>query len=350
MATQTQETSRTPELTIIYRVAAIPLIASSLNTINETLINNAYTRQPYTTAKGLSLSALSYTEPIQKRLAPLIVRADGYANMGLDAVESRYPYPFKIRPEDIVKDLKARSDYAKDVANKTLDEKVRSPALNVAQGIDQRFAPIVDYFAVAVNKFQGSDGNGTVEHAPDAKYQYQRAFVLSKELSDQLRTYSTEQINQLKEHNALVKRASETAHDISTLASTSYGTAQTKVHQLSDTMLAELQKIQATTAALPAHLQASFHDISTHLSSTIHDLSAIITSPDPLQEKVHKLRDTVQERVNPLLEAATARVHDILGAVTGRAGEKEAQAEGTAKGVARNGSAALSNGNGHGRK
>ncbi|PCH34966.1 hypothetical protein WOLCODRAFT_139660 [Wolfiporia cocos MD-104 SS10] len=305
MATQTQETSRTPELTIISRVASIPLVASSLNTIHETLLSNAYTQKPYSTAQGISKSALSYTEPLQKRLAPLIVRADGYANMGLDAVESRYPYPFKTPTEDILRDIKGRSDQARDVANKTIDERVKSPAYNVAQGIDQRFAPIVDYFEVAVNKLHPpAETDSNAEHA-ESQFQYQRALVLSKEL---------------------LKRASETAHNITQLATTSYGTAQVKVQVLSDTMLGELQKIQATTATLPAQVQVSLSDISARLSSTITDLSAILTSPDPLQDKVHKLRDTIQERVHPLLEATTSRVQDILAAVRSRVpvGEKEA--------------------------
>ena len=92
----------------------------------------------------------------------------------------------------------------------------------------QRFAPIVDYFEVAVHKIYPV-ANGTAEPAsPSTQYQYQRAYALSRELTEQLRTYSTEQLNQLKTHNALVKRASETAHDLSQIASTSYGTAQTK--------------------------------------------------------------------------------------------------------------------------
>ena len=138
MATQTtQETTRTPELTIISRVAAIPLVASSLSTLHETLTSNAYTNKPYTTATNLSKSALGYAEPLQQRFAPLLTRADEYANLGLDAVESRYPYPFKAAPEDIVKDLKSRSDHAKDLANKTIEERVKSPAANAVAGIDQ---------------------------------------------------------------------------------------------------------------------------------------------------------------------------------------------------------------------
>jgi len=268
--------------------------------------------------------------------------------MGLDAVESRCPYPFKTTPEDIVKDLKGHSNHAKEVANKTIDEKVKSPAYNVAQGIDQRFSPVVDYFEVAVNRLHPNGSAEPAASTPDAKFQYQRAYYLSKELSDQLRTYSAEQINELKAHNALVKRASETAHDLSQLASTSYGTVQVKVQALSDTMLAELQKIQSTTATLPGAIQASFHDISQHLNEAISDLSAVITSPDPLQEKVQKLRDTVQECVNPLLDAARARVQAILGLVKAQADEKAATVESAANGVVQNGVASLSKGKGNG--
>lgn len=134
MATQVQAA---PDLTIISRVASIPLVASSLDTIHSTLSSNAYTRSPYAYAEEFSKTALSYAEPLQKRFAPLLVRADGFANKGLDVVESRYPYPFKTPTDEIMKDIKGHGDHAYDVANKTIDEKVKSPARNVAQGIDK---------------------------------------------------------------------------------------------------------------------------------------------------------------------------------------------------------------------
>ncbi|RPD60224.1 lipid droplet-associated perilipin protein [Lentinus tigrinus ALCF2SS1-7] len=324
MATQTQEApaAATPELTIFQRVGSIPLVADSLNTINTTLLNNAYTRSPYTTATELSKKALSYTEPLQKTLAPILTKADDLANKGFDAVESRIPYPFHATTEDVIKDLKGRSDAAKDVATKTIDEKVRTPALNIAQGIDQKFTPIVDYFAGAVKQFQPTGTADKPAETPEAKYQYQRAYYLSKELRDQLYTYSTEQINQIKTQNVVLQRASATAHSLTDLASTSYGAAQTRVHALSDNMLSELQKVQASTAALPGTLQSAFQDVSTNLSATINELSGILKSPDPLPEKAHKVRETVQERVQPILDTATARVQEILGALKARVSEE----------------------------
>ncbi|EJF56776.1 hypothetical protein DICSQDRAFT_93091 [Dichomitus squalens LYAD-421 SS1] len=343
MATETQQAPATPELTILSRVGSIPLIADSINSINSTLLNNPYTRPTYTTATEISKRALSYTEPVQQRLAPILTRADGLANKGFDLVEQRFPYPFHTPTEDIFKDLKGRSDAARDVATKTIDARVRTPAYNIAQGIDQSLAPFVDYFAVVVNKVQP---NGTpdkpTEVPAEAKFQYQRAYYLSKELSDQLLTYSTEQINQIKAQSAILQRASATAQSLSDLASSSYGAAQARVHSLSDTMLSELQKVQASTAALPGTLQSAFQDVSANLSSTINDLSGILTSPDPLPEKANKVRDTVTERVQPILDTANARVQEILGALKARVSENRQAAQATA-----NEATASVNGNGH---
>ena len=122
--TQSAE-AQAPTITIITRVTSIPMISSGLDTINDALTTNAYTRFPYIHAKALSNTAFKLTGPIQTVLAPIIVRVDGIANKAVDAVESRYPYPFKAKPEEVTA-----------FANKAIDEKVRTPALNVAEGID----------------------------------------------------------------------------------------------------------------------------------------------------------------------------------------------------------------------
>jgi hypothetical protein len=115
--TQTQpEAAQVPNITIITRVASIPMISSGLGTINDALTANVYARSPSGHAKAISTTAYKLTEPIQTVLAPLITKADGIANMAVDPVESRYPYPFKAQP---------------------VDEKVRTPAFNVAHDIDQ---------------------------------------------------------------------------------------------------------------------------------------------------------------------------------------------------------------------
>jgi hypothetical protein len=134
----TTQTQTVPELSIFTRVASIPLVKDSLSAVHSTLIGNNFTSSPYTLAQNLSKSAYQYSEPIQIRLAPALIRADSYANMGFDAMESRYPAPFKVTVDDIKQDFNQRSDSV----HRTIDERVRNPAYNVAQAIDQvrRFA------------------------------------------------------------------------------------------------------------------------------------------------------------------------------------------------------------------
>lgn len=219
MATETQSAPASPELKIFNRVASIPLVNDTFTAVHSSLISNPYTRSPYSTAQALSLSALRASEPIAAKLAPIIVRADGFAIKGLDAVESRYPYPFTVQSEDLLKALKERSDYARDVANKTIDERVRSPAYSAAQGIDQvrtplfhsssrnndllipvsqkRLAPVVDFLIARL----GAEENSS---QTESKYQIQRAFALSLGLKDQILDYSNSQLQQLQNNSVLV--------------------------------------------------------------------------------------------------------------------------------------------------
>ena len=147
MATETQsapsppESQSQPQLTVLTRVASIPLIHDSLSTLHTTLLSNTLTKTPYSTAQALSSYAYTLTSPIQVRLAPVIEKADGLANMAVDVVEKRYPYPFHAPTQEIVGSLSAYGEHAYVVANKTIDDKVRTPAYGIVQGIDQVSGP-----------------------------------------------------------------------------------------------------------------------------------------------------------------------------------------------------------------
>lgn len=136
-ATATETTQQLPQMTVFTRVASIPLILSSLEALDQTLSSNAYTRSVYPTAKGLSSTAYKYTEPIQMRLAPLLARADSYANKAVDAVEARYPYPFKAKPEEVTEYVRERRQSVSESFQHSIDENVKSPALHAATEIDQ---------------------------------------------------------------------------------------------------------------------------------------------------------------------------------------------------------------------
>ncbi|KAH8979835.1 hypothetical protein EDB92DRAFT_1902533 [Lactarius akahatsu] len=338
MATETQsapaapiDTPATPELTVLNRVASIPLVNDSLSAVHSSLISNPLTRSPYNTAQALSSTALRYSEPITSKLAPIIVRADGFANKGLDAVESRYPYPFTVQSEDIINALKERSDSARAVANKTLDERVRTPAYSAAQGIDQRLTPVLDFLVSRLGTTQ--EGASQTE----SQYQYQRAYALSRDLKDQIFGYSNTQLQELQNSSVLVPLANvplKPPKNIQNLASSGVVAAQAKVSTLSETMVTELQKVQAATAALPTNLQASFKPVQEKISGTISELSGIIKSDVPVNEKVTKVRATVQDSVTPVLETAAARLQDAIRNLTARA---DAVKEGEAAPSAENG-------------
>jgi hypothetical protein len=126
-----------PNLTIFSRVASIPLVNESLTSIHAVLVGNQYTCVPYSTAQHLGKSVYHISEPIQIRLAPVLIRADGLANKSLDAVESYIPTPFVITSEEIRTEVRQRREHAYNTANKALDARVRAPAYSAAQAIDQ---------------------------------------------------------------------------------------------------------------------------------------------------------------------------------------------------------------------
>jgi hypothetical protein len=320
--------AQTPELTVLSRVASIPMISSSLSTINDALSTNSYTCSSYNHAKELSTSAYKLTEPLQVKLTPLLVRADTIANKAVDVVESRYPYPFNVQPQDVKESTTNFVNEQVNNVNKAIDDKVKTPAYNVAHGIDQQFTPIVNYFESAVSRLNNSEA---APSTPDAQYQYQRALALSKTLGENIIEYSNEQLKYFQAQNIIVQKASETASSISSVATSSLASAQNRIHSLSDNMLAELHKLQASTSSLTASLQAtiqnpgsqiqsrippiqqSYADLTAALSSTVNELSKIVTTKDlPLQEKLARVGKEVHERINPLLETVKKGVSEVL--------------------------------------
>ncbi|KAG6872493.1 hypothetical protein C0995_009355 [Termitomyces sp. Mi166 len=336
MATTTTITeTKTPaaELTILHRVANIPLVTFSLQSIDGALSNNTYTRSSYTTAKNLSKSAIKRTEPLQTRFAPIISQADGFANKAYDAVESRYPYPFKAKPEEVVSAIQEGKQHASELlngayngVNKKIDANIRTPAINAATGIDKCFSPLVDYYEVAVKRTNSSEAGPS--SPPDAKYQYQRAIALSKTLKDNIYVYSNEQFKQLQTQNALVQRATETAQAINNLATTSITSASNQIHSLSDSMVLELQKLHHSTASfsasirdsaaqlqnqIPPQIQQTYTEVTNNLSEAISELRKIVSKENiTIQEKVSLVGHEVQNRVSPILDTIKKGVSELL--------------------------------------
>jgi len=296
MATETQQA---PDVTIVNRISSIPLVSSSLSSIHNTLSTSPYTASPYATAHAVSLAALGTATKYSQTpmIASLVVRADGIANAAVDVVESRYPYPFKATPEE-----------ARDAATKTVEVRVVQPATRVATDIDQRFTPLIDFIEAYLQKM-GSQQNFSTHEKPT--YQYQRAIDISRNVRDNLYAYSGSHYNALKEQNALVHRATDTAALLSQGA-----------HALSERMIAELQTIKAASANLPAQVQSSLHTLTQELGSTIGELKGIVSDKElAAGEKVARVRHTVEERVKPVLEATKDSLVGVLNLLTGKAAE-----------------------------
>jgi hypothetical protein len=313
MASVAQPQSQLPKITVLSRVVSIPLIASSLEQINAVLEKNMLTRSPYHAAQAITSTAYNYSQPIQIRLAPLIDRADDIANKTLDAVESRYPYPFQAQPEEVV-------SYMRETAGKTF-ENVKSPAVDVAEGIDKKFAPVVDYFErVAGNMSNESSDSSLSSPSSDSQYQYQRAINVSKHLKDNFYVYSSEHLKQVQQQYVLVQRATDTANSISALASNTLNDAQS----VATNLLSEMQKIHQSTTQLPRTLQDTYPDVS----KTVVDLRNIITNSSlPLPEKINRVGREVKERVSPLLEKLTQRIGEIISVLGSKAEEAKNAAE-----------------------
>jgi len=301
------------------------MIASSLDQIHLTLSSNLLTRSPYHAAQVITQTAYNFSQPLQIRLAPLIVSADDYANKGLDVIEHKYPYPFKVKPEEVANYVRERRNSVVSSANEQFDKNVKSPAVGVAEGIDKKFTPIVDYLESAVNKVGSESGTSSpTSNSSECQYQYQRAYAISKHLKDNVYVYSSEHLKQLQQQSVLVQKAIDTANSIQGLASASITGAQTRIHSLSDSMLVELQRLQQSTAALPQTLQSTYPDIS----KTITDLRDIVTTPDmSVGDKVHHVTEEVKEGVRPMLDKLSQRIGDLAKAIGAKKEEVRAAAQ-----------------------
>ncbi|KAG8816513.1 hypothetical protein FRC17_000302 [Serendipita sp. 399] len=378
MATETQ--TAPPPITFPSRVLAIPLVHSGLETIHTTLSTSPYIGTAYVTSTSIAASAYGtasrMTAPVYPRVLPVITAADGYANKGLDTLQSRFPYPFESSPETVYNDLKKAPEDAKNVAKKTIDERITTPAYDLAKHVDSHLAPLVNLLESILTRIHAtpasptsSPGASTSMDTSD-KAQVTRARELVVGAKDHIIVLTTEQAKALRAQNiyipspqilsldhvphpsvppnlSLFQRAAEQAESINTTLSSQYQNAQAgiavykgkgieltkdaqnRIYALSHTFVAELEKVQHATATLPAQIQATFKPLTDEIGSTIVELKSILTSQEEgvgVGEKASRIGAVIKQRIGPIVEQGKS----LYVATVDRIVSKKDQAEATA--------------------
>ncbi|KAG8850652.1 hypothetical protein FRB91_008875 [Serendipita sp. 411] len=331
MAAETQ-TAPSP-ITFPSRVLSIPLVSSGLETIHTTLSTSPYTKTAYQTSTSIAATAYGtasrVTAPVYPRVLPVITAADGYANKGLDTLQSRFPYPFESSPETVYNDLKKAPEDAKNVAYKTIDERITTPAYGLAKNVDSRLAPLVDLLEAILTKINASPAPSTstpgasTSTATTDKAQITRARELVVGARDHIIVLTTEQAKALRAQNTYIQRAAEQAESINATLASQYHNAQAgiaaykgkgveltkdaqnRVYALSHSLVTELEKVQNATATLPAQIQATFKPLTDEIGSTIAELKTILTSQEEgvgVGEKASRVGAVIKQRIGPIVE------------------------------------------------
>ncbi|KAI5886874.1 uncharacterized protein SCHCODRAFT_02515753 [Schizophyllum commune H4-8] len=265
--------SPTGELTIFRRLYGIPLVAAALDKLHETLSTNVLTAKPYAVAQGISVVAYKCWQPVQRRLAPLIARVDDFANATFDLAETRFPYLFYATPEDIMDAAYTTRATFFDDARTTLDEGIKLPALHVAEGIDERLAPLLDYYEDHIEPLghkcaRSARANNTELH--ETQYQYQRALDLTKALLERIASLPCDQWQQT---SFLLQRSVIQVQELSDAMLTQLHTLQQTISYLATSM-------QRSVAAAQKQLTITLVEAANALSATLADLQNVLTSEE----------------------------------------------------------------------
>lgn len=198
-----------PEIKSIDRVYQIPIVHDSLSAIHSTL--TTYTPTAYAYGQAITTSAYSLSTPIQTRLAPLIVSADGYALKGLDVAQAKFPTPFSIKTEDVVEGIRVRKDSAFNTVTRPLygvDSVRMTPAMQTFQSRLrpylsplQSLTPIVDRIEGAINKLGSSSPAHTPEQSTSSDAADTTQVARLYNLRHQIYNISSDQLKYLQTQN-----------------------------------------------------------------------------------------------------------------------------------------------------
>ncbi|KAG9128227.1 hypothetical protein FRC07_002516 [Ceratobasidium sp. 392] len=350
--TQTATPAHPPQLTAVNRVGKIPLVNDTLTSLNSILSQNAYSKGLYSTAQAYSERAYNLSAPVQVRLAPVIGRADGYANKGLDVLESRWPYPFQVSTEEVVGTLKQGPDVAYGIyaayanaASKAYENKVKAPAYGLVVRADSTLTPIVDRFEIVVSKLHKETPSASSSSASSAsstssdsevtsERQVARAYRLSLDLKDQIVVLSSEQLKQLQQNNVYVQRATDTLYNLTNSVTSFSHESNVRAHQLSQGILSELESINHMVQSRKEALPGQYAALKEAVGATLGEVRGIINEANvPVGDKAVKVRDVVIGRVQPVLQQVIEEGKKLVGRAKVKGDETASDAKSYAEAV-----------------
>ncbi|EJD51175.1 hypothetical protein AURDEDRAFT_181955 [Auricularia subglabra TFB-10046 SS5] len=306
------------ELRSLQRMQSIPLVNDTLSSLNAMLLQNAFTSWPYATAQSISTSTYNIAVP---RLQPVLQPIDGLALRGLDLVEQRYPYPFQTKTDDVVADIQKQRDQLYEAASSRIKP--------IAQGADQSIAPVVNVLQAAYDRLNAISGDKAQPNgdAPADETQVHRALRLAGGMKDQVIVVSAEQFKHLHQQSVVVQRLTDTLYNLNSAVTSSVVTAKdqasavskegyARVNALAESTRAELERLNATLRAMPAHLQQSLQPLQRQIAETGDALGAVYRADGPASEKAGKALQTLRERVPPVTDQVVKLAKEgIAGAI-----------------------------------
>merc|ERR1712029_1107645 len=126
----------------VHRVASIPVVADTLEVIQSTVLSNAYLSNIYGIAEGIATYLYQHSKPLQHKISGPIHHVDAVANKGLDFVQSKAPYVFEIKTEDLISRARQPADQALAVGKTYKD------------AATARIGPIMEQFHSQLTKSQ----------------------------------------------------------------------------------------------------------------------------------------------------------------------------------------------------
>ncbi|KAJ9116621.1 hypothetical protein QFC20_000554 [Naganishia adeliensis] len=281
-ATANGNTNGMPDISIVQRVGNIPIVADGIGTFESVVNSTQFTSSMYATAGAIAAKSLDVASPIIATAAPLISKADGLANQGLDMVEARFPSAFKVNTHDILESAKQPANQGMAVAKGVYDGQI-APILHneiVSRAIEQLYN---------INKIL-ADGVNSLKD---------RVFATTHNASEQAHDLSAKLVDQLH-----VLQSMSTAYsDVRQIMGDEQKTTQQKATDIAHYVQPELDKAQALLFKKKA-------------SHNLHVMRLLICILIPkLQEDVKSVTEDVQaqaqETAQDAQKAAQETINDV---------------------------------------